>query len=212
MIRIFRAVLVKAKSHGKLSNSYVPVVVWYYCIVVDSVIRVFKIFLSMFSNLRTWVEKVEGREGGSRYGTWFEGFNGGNGLKYCSLLEKKALKYLTMGFCFREETNEMRRPEEDLGQNFQTVFHMSTWIRGSEKRPICVDLSISSTKHHRSFALISFRYWGSMLGVFCLPPGPLSILLHSALWLGCWPIRTTSMGYLDLLLFEFGHWGALVWD
>lgn len=42
-------------------------------------------------------------------------------FKDCSLLEKKALICLTMEFCFRRETNGVRRPGEDLGQDFQTV-------------------------------------------------------------------------------------------
>lgn len=53
------------------------------------------------------------------------GLDGRNGFKHFSLLEKVALIYLPMGFYFHRETEEIRRPEEDLrqdsGQDFQSV-------------------------------------------------------------------------------------------
>lgn len=60
-----------------------------------------------------------------------EDLNGGKKFKDWSLLENMALKYPTMGFCFRKETSEIGRPEEDLGQNLQTVlrFNLDQLVR-----------------------------------------------------------------------------------
>lgn len=96
----------------------------------------------MFSNFSTEGRRERvGRDGGVCLALGFEGLNGGHGLKDYSLLENTALNYLTMGYCFRKETNEVRRPEENSEQDFQAVIPVLTWNSVSEIRPICADLN-----------------------------------------------------------------------
>lgn len=50
-----------------------------------------------------------------------EGSNGRKGFKDCSLLEKDNIALSNNGISFQKETNEVRRPNQDLGHDFQTV-------------------------------------------------------------------------------------------
>ena len=89
------------------------------------------------------------------------GLNGGNGLKDFSLLEKIALIYLPKEFGFRRETDEAKRPEEDLrqdlGQDFQSVLFQLGSVSGSEIKTQSVLIpTLSPAKYHRSVALIRY--------------------------------------------------------
>lgn len=172
-------------------------VVWCYDIVVDSVIRVFKYFLSMFSSLRTWAEK-EGAGAGwghvwyLRLKIWM--VERSLGLKF---VRKHGIEISDYWILLQKGNKWNRKARRGFRTKFANCAPFQLGPVGQKKGQSLLISIPSPTKITEDFL------WSvSVIRVACFfsvcSLGPLSTFLHSALWPGRLMNKDHISGYLGL--------------